>query len=126
MGFGTIIASASWMLVLFFLDPQSGVAGLALFFTSFSLTVFGIASLLGFFVRRLFQRKEPAFRLVAISFRQAALIALLLTAALFLQSHQLFTAWTALLLLFFVSLIEAFFAARTAAQQSQRGGTRGA
>ena len=128
MGTGTAIAAASWVMVLLFLNPQvSGVVGVAFFFASFFLVIFGIASIVGYAARRIFQRHEIAFKLVALSFRQAILIALLLTGSLFLQSRGYFTWWTALLLLLFLTLIEAFFAARTSASRhASPGGAHGA
>lgn len=114
MGIGTVISAASWVIVLMFIDPETiGFVGVSLFFISFFLMIFGIASIVGFVVRRIFQRSEVAFKLVAISFRQAILIALLLSGTLFLQSKRLFTWWTSIPLLVFLSLIEAFFVARS-------------
>lgn len=128
MGISTAIAAASWVIVILFLDPTvSGPIGLTLFFVSFFLTIFGIASVVGYTVRRLFQRREVAFRLVAISFRQAILVALLLTVSLFLQSRRLFTWWTSLALVAFVTLLEAFFVARSGTDRhAPHGGLNGA
>lgn len=126
MSLATVISAASWLLVLIFLDPEtSGIIGLTLFFLSFFLMIFGLVSIVGFVARRLLQRREESFRLVAVSFRHAALLALLLTSSLFLQSQRVFTWWTAILLLIFLTLIEAFFAARETARV-QKGGSRGA
>lgn len=127
MGTGTAIAAASWVMVLLFLNPQvSGAVGVALFFVSFFLVIFGIASIVGYAARRIFRRNEIAFKLVALSFRQAILIAALLTGSLFLQSRGYFTWWTALLLLTFLTLIEAFFSARaTSGRHAPQGGVHG-
>lgn len=126
MAGGTAIAAASWVMVVLFLDPGStGLIGLLLFFASFWLIMFGLASIAGYVVRRIFQRREASFRLVAISFRQAILVAVLLTGSLFLQSQQLFNWWTALSLIVFLSLVEAFFVARAESRESS-GGSRGA
>ncbi len=128
MGTGTAIAAASWVMVLLFLNPHvSGMVGVVLFFVSFFLVIFGIASIVGYLARRIFQRHEIAFRLVALSFRQAILIAALLTGSLILQSRGYFTWWTALLLLTFLTLVEAFFAARTTSgRHASQGGAHGA
>lgn len=126
MAVGTAIAASSWVMVLLFLDPQStGFIGLVLFFSSFFLMIFGLASIVGFVVRWIFQRRETSFRLVSISFRQAILAGLLLTGSLWLQSQQLFTWWTAAALVMFLSLVEAFFVARAESRQSRNGGHRG-
>lgn len=126
MSIATLVAAASWVLVIIFLDPSAtGVIGVMLFFGSFFLMVFGLASTIGFLLRSLFQRREQPFRLVAISFRQAGLFAILLSVGLLLQSQRLFTWWTAFLLLVILSLVEAFFLARTATRQTH-GGSRGA
>lgn len=124
MMIATVIAAASWILVVLFLDPaSSGTIGVTLFFVSFFLTIFGMASMAGYAVRRLFHPSATPFRLVAVSFRQAALLGLLLTTSLFLQSRQYFTWWTAVSLFAFVSFLEALFAARDGARQ--RGGSHG-
>lgn len=127
MGTGTAIAAASWVMVLLFLNPQvTGAVGVVLFFVSFFLVIFGIASIVGYAARRIFRRHEIAFKLVALSFRQAILIAALLTGSLFLQSRGYFTWWTALLLLLFLTLVEAFFAARaTSSRHATPGGVHG-
>lgn len=123
----TIVSAASWFLVVAFLDPQSsGFLGISLFFFSFFLAIFGMSSIIGYGVRRFCQRYETQFRIVAISFRQATLIAVLLTASLILQSYRLFTWWTAILLLVFLSLVEAFFVARDAVRPGQQGVRHGA
>lgn len=126
MAMGTAIAAVSWVMVVLFLDPGStGLIGLLLFFSSFWLTVFGVASIAGFVVRWIFQRREASFRLVAVSFRQAILVAVLLTGSLFLQSQQLFNWWTVLSLIVFLSLVESFFVARAESREA-RGNSRGA
>lgn len=127
MGIATIVSAVSWVFVVAFIDPRnSGAFGLTLFFMSFFLGIFGMSSILGFLLRRLFQRRETSFRLVAISFRQATLLAVLVTGSLMLQAGRIFTFWTAFLLLFLLLLIEAFFVARASSREVQRGGLHGA
>ncbi|MBI5405071.1 MAG: hypothetical protein HY976_02495 [Candidatus Kerfeldbacteria bacterium] len=124
MGIATLVSAGSWLLVVLFLDPTaSGVVGVTLFFGSFFLGVFGLCSIIGFVVRHVIQRHETSFRVVAISFRQAGWFAILVTVSLILQSQRLFTVWTAFLLLVMLSLLEAFFVARTASRP--RGGSYG-
>lgn len=125
MGLATVVSTVSWILVVAFLEPQSGFVGLILFFVSFFLAVFGAASIVGYLVRRIFQRHIADFKIVAVSFRQATLFAMLLSVSLFLQSQRLFTWWTAALLLVFLSLIEAFFIAQSESRQSKLGGSHG-
>jgi hypothetical protein len=121
-----MISTASWVMVIVFLDPQdSGIVGRSLFFLSFFLSIFGFASTIGYVSRRVFQRHEPPFRLVATSFRQGILFGILLTVSLVLQSQRLFTWWSALMLVVFLSLIEAFLVAREAAYHASRGGAHG-
>ncbi|MBI4092603.1 MAG: hypothetical protein HY420_01635 [Candidatus Kerfeldbacteria bacterium] len=125
MGIATLVSFASWVLALLYLDPTSGVVSVTLFFVSFFLAIFGLASIVGFLGRRIFQRRVTPFRLVAISFRQAALFGVLLTGSLFLQAHRLFTVWTALFLLVFLSLAEALFVARESSREQRRENSHG-
>lgn len=125
MGIATAVALVSWSLVLIFFDPASGAIGRTLFFMSFFLSMFGILSVVGFFLRKVIQRSEAAFRLVAISFRQGALFALLLTSSMILLSQRLFTWWTSSLLLIFVTLLEAFFVARETNRSRHSGRSHG-
>lgn len=92
--------------ILFFLaniiDPTStNWLGFVLFYSSLFLALAGLAAIIGFIIRFIIFRKELAFNLVKVAFRQSFLLALFLIAALFLKAHQLFN-WLNLLLLILV------------------------
>ncbi len=110
MGFGTLLAGATFFLVLFRVDPgTAGTLGFALFYLSMFLTVAGAVSIVGFLVRVLMHRDEMLSRLVALSFRQAVLLSALAIGALALHSHKLLSWWNSLLLIAAMTIVEFLF-----------------
>ena len=110
MGLGTVIAAATFALVLFRVNPETaGLLSFALFYLSLFLTVTGLISIVSFLVRVVARREELLSRLVALSFRQAVLFALLAVSALALHSRHLLSWWNALFLVAAVTLVEFFF-----------------
>ena len=80
------------------------------FYISLFLALVGTFSVLGFVMRVILLKKHFFLsRQVAVSFRQALLLSLLITAALVLQSRSLLTWWTALLVVAALTLLEFFF-----------------
>lgn len=110
MGFGTLVAAATFFLVLFRVDPgNAGLLGFSLFYLSMFLAIAGAVSILGFVIRVLSHQGEMLSRLVALSFRQAVLLSALAVAALALHSHGLLSWWNSVLLVAAVTVIEFFF-----------------
>lgn len=98
MGFGTVLASATFFLVLFRVDVDvSGASGFAMFYLSLFLAITGVISLLSLSVRAFNRRGEMLSRLVGLSFRQAALLSALAVGALALRAYGLLSWWSALL-----------------------------
>ena len=106
----TLAAWASWILVVFKIDPF-GAGGLAflLFYCSLGLAMTGTVTLLGLTLRLFFQPKEVFFRHVSDAFRKAAFLSFLIIALLYSQTHSLLTWWNVLLLILAVVLLEVFW-----------------
>ncbi len=114
MGVTTLLCWIAFIIVLFRIDPITGGAiGLLLFFTALFFAVWGTLSLVGFFGRYLVMRNTVPFRYIGTSLRQALWFAILINLTLFLVSQELLVWWMSLLLVFGLSLLEAFFLARS-------------
>jgi hypothetical protein len=110
MGFGTIVAAATFFLVLFRVDPSSaGTLGFVLFYLSLFLAVAGAVSIVGFVVRVFMHRDEMLSRLVGLSFRQAVLLAAIAVGALALHARGLLSWWNSLILVAAITIVEFFF-----------------
>ena len=110
MGFGTILAGATFFLVLFRVDPATaGWLGFALFYFSLALTLSGAVSIVGFVVRVAMHRDEVLSRLVGVSFRQAVLLSALAVVALILRSRDLLSWWNSILLIVVATIVEFIF-----------------
>lgn len=109
LAISTAICWASWLLVVFRINPySSGQWGITFFYATQFFAVAGTASLAGFGVRALLRRGEPPFQMVAVSFRQGLLLAGVATAAAWLQSQRLLAWWSLLLLALLAAGVEAF------------------
>jgi len=110
MGFGTVLAGATFFLVLFRVDPATaGALGFSLFYLSLGLTLCGAVSIVGFLVRVLMHREEMLSRLVGLSFRQAVLLAALAVGGLALHARDLLSWWNSILLVVVATIIEFIF-----------------
>lgn len=113
MSIVTTLCWIGWITVLFFIDPdQTEFIGIFLFYLSLFFALIGTFSLLGFFFRVWFSRKEIVFQHVGISFRQALLFSLLLVGSLALQGLRILTWWNAALFIVSISILEFFFLSR--------------
>lgn len=110
MAVGTMVSWGAFLLVLSFLHPDiAGALGFLFFYLSLFLSITGTLTLLGFAWRYLRHREEVLFRHVSISFRQGALLAFMVVAALFLQTKGLFTWYNIGLLVLGLTLLEYFW-----------------
>lgn len=104
---GTLLCWGAWALVLIYLDPASaGWLGFGFFYGSLYIACVGSFALVGTGLRMTFVRQGVIFRQVAIAFRQAFFFSFIVVAALFLQSKEIFTWWSMLLLVAALTLIE--------------------
>jgi hypothetical protein len=110
MAFGTIVAAATFFLVLFRVDPAAaGALGFSLFYLSLFFSVCGLVSIVGFLTRVSLHRDEMLSCLVGLSFRQAVLLSALAVGALALHARGLLSWWNSLLLVAAVTVIEFIF-----------------
>lgn len=116
----TLLCWASWLLVIFDIDPEEGGAlAFLLFFISLFFAIWGTASLIGFVFRFLVFRTVPAFQHIGVSLRQALWFSLLLIVPLMLISRQLFVWWMSILMVILFTAIEGFFLSRGLQQRTR-------
>jgi hypothetical protein len=91
VGVATAMTLAAWLLVLFYFDPTTaGIPGLVLFFVSLAATLGGLLTLLLHWLRRRFQATSAP---LAVSMRQAALLALAVSGILLLLALGKLNWW---------------------------------
>lgn len=82
--------------------------GYSLFYFSLFLSLSGLATITGFLIRFVALKKELAFNLVKLSFRQSFLFSLFFITALFLKANNLFNWLNLVLLILTFSVLELF------------------
>jgi len=82
--------------------------GHALFYFSLFLSLSGLATIIGFLIRFVALKKELAFNLVKVAFRQSFLFSLFFISALFLKANDLFNWLNLILLILIFSVLELF------------------
>lgn len=104
---GTALCLGGFVLVLFFINPETvGNLGLILFYASLFLSLTGLLALLSYFFRLIFNRIYTKTEKVQVSFRQSVFFAFVIVGSLFLQSHGLMTWLNSLLLVALVTFLE--------------------
>jgi len=111
MFFGTLVASAAFVLILTSVSPSdAGVLMYILLYVTLFCATLGISTIVGLISRMLFLREAHSIpQKVEISFRQGVLFGCLVTAALILKGNDMLTWWNSLLLIGAVSSIEMAF-----------------
>lgn len=110
MTLGTLVSWFGFGMVVTYLNPDiAGTLGFLFFYLSLFLSVTGTLTILGFGWRYVRHRDEVLFRHVSISFRQGALLGLMVVASLFLESKSLLTWWNLGLLIVGLTLLEFFW-----------------
>ena len=103
----TVLCWGSWLLVLFFINPETaGILGFALFYFSLFFALTGSLALISYFSRAVFTKRYSQTEEVQISFRQAIFWALVTTLAMFLQAHDLLNWLNTILLVMAVTVVE--------------------
>lgn len=88
---------AIWLLIVNYLDPtRAGWLGFLLFFLALFLAIASVASLIGFFARRLVMPQRLPSYAVRTALRQGVLLGLFLDLLLFLQLIRLYQWWLAI------------------------------
>lgn len=107
-----VLTAVCWGIFFFvagIIDPATtNWLGFLLFYVSLFTALSGLITLIGFLIRSVALKKELAFNLVKVAFRQSFLFSLFFIFALFLKAHYLFN-WVNLFLLILVfSILELF------------------
>ncbi|MFZ4632048.1 MAG: hypothetical protein ACOYL8_02455 [Patescibacteria group bacterium] len=106
----TIFCWGIFIFVAGLIDPiATNWLGLALFYLSLFVSLSGTTALIGFIFRFVALKKELAFNLVKLSFRQSFLFSLFVIFLLILKSQQLFNWLNLLLLVIVFAILELFF-----------------
>src|SRR5688572_16991928 len=111
MTLGTLLAWGGVAMVVATVDPTTAQAGVFLaFYASLLLALTGTFSILGLLMRiGMLRRQLVVSRHVAVSFRQAVLLAALFSAALYLQGKSMLSWWNALLIAIALTVFEFVF-----------------
>ena len=110
MSLATLLCWFGFLIVILSISPNEiGALTFLLFYLILGLAVIGTLTIVGFLIRKLFNKDELAFEHVIVSFRQAIWLSLILIISLFLQSKQLLAWWNAILLILGLGLIEFFY-----------------
>ena len=109
MSLATLICWAGWYTVVLLINPwQTGLWGFSLFYVSLGLALTGTFAVVGFFIRLFLLRQEMVFQKVAIAFRQAIFLALLVIGCLMLQGWRLLTLPSVAILIIGLTCLEFF------------------
>ena len=105
----TLICWGIFIFVAKLVDPTAtNWIGFALFYFSLFLTLSGTCALFGFVFRFVALKKELAFNLVKLAFRQSFLFSLFIVFVLFLKAHNLFNWLNLFLLVIIFTILELF------------------
>lgn len=103
---GTLICWVMFFLVIFNIDPASGITALLSFYSSLVMALIGTFSIIGTVVRIFILKKPIIFKEVKNSLRQALLFSFLIIVILILQSKRILAWWNVFFLIVAFSAIE--------------------
>ena len=105
----TLICWGIFIFVAQLVDPAAtNWIGFALFYFSLFLALTGTSALIGFVIRFVALKKELAFNLVKLAFRQSFLFSLFIIFLLFLKAHNLFNWLNLFLMVIIFTILELF------------------
>jgi uncharacterized membrane protein len=106
------LTTICWGIFLFvarMIDPgATNWLGFLLFYVSLFIALSGLTTIIGFLIRFVALKKELAFNLVKIAFRQSFLFSLFFVFALFLKASNLFNWLNLFLLILVFAILELF------------------
>ena len=106
----TVFCWGIFYFVASLVDPTAtNWLGFLLFYLALFISLIGTASLAGFIIRFALLRKELAFNLVKVAFRQSFLFSLFIIIVLILKTQQLFNWLNLFLLIIIFAILELFF-----------------
>jgi len=107
------LTALCWGIFIFvasLVDPTTtNWLGFILFYVSLFVSLSGTSALIGFIFRFVALKKELAFNLVKVAFRQSFLFSLFIIFLLVLKSQQLFNWLNLFLLVIIFAILELFF-----------------
>ena len=107
IGLASVVALVSFLAILWFFTPQNAdLLVFSLLLLSLFMALWGFFSLSGFYLRKRKHREKSAVSFLSISFREGALLSLLLVGFLLMRLTQVFYWWTALIFLIIIVAIE--------------------
>lgn len=108
----SVLTAVCWGIFFFvagMIDPfTTNWLGFLLFYASLFLALSGLATLIGFVFRFVVLRKDLAFQVVKVAFRQSFLFSLFLISGLFLKSENLLNWLNIILLIVAFTILELF------------------
>ena len=109
----SFLAGSCLAAILIYFDPiSSSLIIFILFYLSLFITFSSVLTLIGWFIRRLSQKRKfplpnkEAIRRLEISFRQGMLLSIVLITVLILQSQRILSWWNLLIIVSLVALSE--------------------
>ncbi len=109
MSISTLVCWATWISVLFIINPKkTNWLGLLFFYASLFLALSGSMAILGFLIRFIALKQELVYYQVITAFRQSFLFAFLIIAILFLKSKSMLYFWNVIFLILGLTALEFF------------------
>ena len=113
MTFSAILGWIAWILVLVYVDPyKAGFVGFVFFYLSLFFALIGTLSVIGYFIRSKIHKEELTYQQVSNAFRQAILLAILVSGSLFLKSLGLLNWFNIIIFIIALVLLEVFYLSR--------------
>jgi hypothetical protein len=110
LSIGSAIAISAWCVVLMAINPvSSGAIALVAFYTTLSLGLAGIFTILGTAIRSWRFPDREVGGIVHRSFRQAIFLTILFTGSLYLMSVDMFSTLTLFVAVLALGFLEFFF-----------------
>ncbi|MFH1551305.1 MAG: hypothetical protein ABIC36_00295 [bacterium] len=108
-----LLSSVCLIAIIIYFNPfSSGLVAFILFYLSLFISLTGIFTLLGLFIRRISRKRRTplpcnkVIRQMEISFRQGLFLSIIFISALILQSQRVLAWWYLLILVVIVGLVE--------------------
>ncbi len=108
---GTALCWSALALIVTMIDPTSSqMPVFVMFYVSALFALTGSFSIIGFMSRVIIlNKRRQVSRQVAVSFRQAVMLAVIIVIGLYLQSKTMLTWWNGLLIVSALTMLESFF-----------------
>jgi len=105
-----VVSGAAWLSVLFFINPESGMKAVLLFYGSLFLFLTAILTIAGYGLRSLFKRSSVHKNATEAqgAFRQAIFLSIIIILALSLQAQSLLNWFNSIVLVGAVTVVEFF------------------